>query len=224
MLFDRLGVPPDRIYVCPPGTPEWTALGRAPNVPTDGVILFLGTLEPRKNIGALLDAYEILLGRHRSLPRLLLAGRATADAQPWLERIGRAPLRDRVTHLGYVGDNEREAVYARARVLVLPSLDEGFGLPALEAMSAGIPVVAANRGALPEVVGNGGTLVDPEDVDALAAAIERLLADSDWADAQACAGLARARTFTWERTVTTLRQAYVDAIARRTGRSGAEPR
>ena len=106
-------------------------------------------------------------------------------------------------------------MYADARVLVLPSLDEGFGLTALEAMSAGVPVVASNRGSLPEVVANGGTLVDPADVEALAAALERIVSDEAAASAAGTAGLARARTFSWERSAATLRRAYADAIARR---------
>ena len=96
-MVDRLGVEPERIYVCPPGAPTWRTLGRAPNVPADGCILFVGTLEPRKNVGTLLDAYERLLGRRPSLPRLILAGRATAAAGDWLRRIERAPFAGRVT-------------------------------------------------------------------------------------------------------------------------------
>jgi glycosyltransferase involved in cell wall biosynthesis len=103
-------------------------------------------------------------------------------------------------------------------MLVLPSLDEGFGLTALEAMAAGVPVVAARRGSLPEVVGDAGTLIEPEDVEALTSAMECLIVDDAAARAHAAAGLARAATFTWDRTAQTLRQAYVDAIARRRAR------
>ena len=130
-------------------------------MPEDGYILFLGSLEPRKNIGALLDAYEALTRGTRHVPRLVLAGGASPDAGPWLARIARDPLNHHVVYKGYVADDEREALYAGARALVLPSLDEGFGLPVLEAMSAGVPVIASNRGSLPEVVGNAGVLLDP---------------------------------------------------------------
>ena len=219
LLVEQLGVAAERIYTCPPGAPRWEALGQRPNVPKDGVILFVGTLEPRKNIGALLDAYQLLIDRLKPAPRLVLAGRATPDAAGWLERIARAPLVGRVSHLGYVEDRDRERLYAGASVLVLPSLDEGFGLPALEAMSAGVPVVASNRGSLPEVVGSGGMLVEPADVDGLARAIERVVTDRDWAESQGRAGLQQARAFTWERSVETLRRAYVDAVARRRDRT-----
>jgi glycosyltransferase involved in cell wall biosynthesis len=120
-----------------------------------------------------------------------------------------------VRHLGYVAHDDREKLYAGARVLVLPSLDEGFGLPALEAMSAGVPVVASNRGSLPEVVGTGGVLIDPTSAEGLAMAVEALLSNEGVAAHWSAAGLARARDFTWPAAAATLRRAYTDAIARR---------
>jgi alpha-1,3-rhamnosyl/mannosyltransferase len=187
-------------------------------VAPDGYVLFVGTLEPRKNVGTLLDAYARLLRSSRRLPRLLLAGRVTPDAGDWLRRIGEPPLKGHVEHIGYVKHDDRERLYAGARALVLPSLDEGFGLPVLEAMSAGIPVIASNRGSLPEVVGTGGTVLPPDDVEAWAAAIERLATDAEWAESQAGAALERARAFTWSGTAARLRQAYLDAVTRRGAR------
>jgi glycosyltransferase involved in cell wall biosynthesis len=215
LVVDRLGVPPDHIYVCPAGAPAWHQLGREATVPAGAKVLFLGTLEPRKNIGTLLDAYEALLRRRADAPPLVLAGRATEDAAGWLQRITAPPLAGRVTHVGYVSQDERERLYAEARVLVLPSLDEGFGLTALEAMSAGVPVVVSNRGSLPEVVGGAGTFIEPNDVAGLADAIERLAVDDNAALAHARAGLERAREFTWTRAAATLRRAYLDAVGRR---------
>jgi alpha-1,3-rhamnosyl/mannosyltransferase len=193
----------------------WRRLGRQPRAPLDGSILFLGTLEPRKNLGVLLDAYERLADRMSGVPRLVLAGAATADAAPWLERMTRAPLQGHVVHFGYVPDHQREGIYAGARVLVLPSLDEGFGLPVLEAMAAGVPVIVANRGALPEVVGDAGIVVEPDDVEGLAAAIARIVLEPAWAADRGQASLDRARAFTWAESAATLRRAYSDAIARR---------
>src|SRR5262249_44205626 len=159
-----------------------------------GYVLFFGTLEPRKNLGALLDAYERLLVRRSTgpgsvarsepgsatgtaLPPLVVAGRPTAEAQPWLDRINRPPLDRIVRPSGYADPANRRALYEGARLLVQPSFEEGFGLPVLEAMTLGVPVVAANRGALPEVLGEAGPLVDPERPEQLAAAITRILED-----------------------------------------------
>ena len=214
-VVDELGVPGDRVYTCPFGAPTWRTLGREPNVPRDGYLLFVGTLEPRKNVGTLLDAYTQLLRARPGTPRLVLAGPATRDASAWLARLDAEPLKGHVEHIGYFADERREAIYAGARALVMPSLEEGFGIPALEAMSAGVPVIASNRGSLPEVIGDGGTLLDPTDTDGFAAAMERVVTDDAWAAAQARAGLNRARAFTWSSTAHILRQAYVDAVARR---------
>jgi glycosyltransferase involved in cell wall biosynthesis len=215
LVSSQFDVPADRIYVCPPGAPSWRRLGQQPRAPLDGAILFLGTLEPRKNLGLLLDAYETLAQKMSAVPRLVLAGAATPEAAPWLERIARPPLQGHVVHFGYVPDHQREGMYAGARVLVLPSHDEGFGLPVLEAMAAGIPVIVTNRGSLPEVVGDAGVIVEPDDVEGLARAIARVVLEPAWAADRGQASLDRARHFTWTTTAATLRQAYRDALARR---------
>ncbi len=172
-------MPLARITVCRPGGPAWTAR-KAAKPATDeagkgaaalvtgqpvtaggvslgtGYILFVGTLEPRKNVGGLLQSYTQLVQRWPDAPRLVLAGRAVALSAPWLEALTKEPLASKAVHLGYVADSEREALYKGASVLVLPSFNEGFGLPVLEAMTVGVPVIAANRGALPEVLGDAG--------------------------------------------------------------------
>jgi glycosyltransferase involved in cell wall biosynthesis len=214
-----LEVPADRISVCPPSAPAWAP--RAEGAPKDGYVLFFGTLEPRKNVGTLLDAYERLAARVTQVPPLVLAGRATAQSAPWLERISRPPLAGLVRHVGYVNPAERRALYEGARMLVQPSFEEGFGLPVLEAMTIGVPVVAADRGALPEVLGDAGTLVDAEDAEGFAQAIERLIDDPASALAATARGLARARSFTWEQTAATTLAAYEAAIAHRAAARGA---
>lgn len=210
------GIPQARMHVCLPGPPRWQRLGRAPNIPRDGYVLFIGTLEARKNVTALLDAYALLLDSGVRLPPLLLAGRSTAHSTSWLERLFRPPLVGRVHHLGYVTD--REGLYQGARLLVIPSRDEGFGIPALEAMSAGIPVVAADRGALPEVLGDAGLLIDPDDVPGFAAGLQRMLFDDGFAAACAARGLVRAQEFSWERSAAALHRAYEAAWANRRAR------
>jgi glycosyltransferase involved in cell wall biosynthesis len=212
----RLGVPAARIAVCPPGAPDWIPRSTAPR---NGYVLFFGTLEPRKNVGGLLDAYERIVaratGRHVRVPDLVLAGKATDASHVWLDRIREGPLAGHVRHLGYVDPPRRQALYEGARLLVQPSYEEGFGMPVLEAMSLGIPVVASNRGALPEVLGDAGPLVDPDDPDALALEIERIIEDDAVAASAAATGLARARTFSWERTAQGVYEAYLQAIEHR---------
>lgn len=217
LIVERLGVSEDRVYCCPPGAPAWATLGRSPHVPSDGYVLWLGTLEPRKNLGVILDAF-VQLARSGSPPRLVLAGGATPDAGAWLSRVSEEPLRNHVEYLGYVHDDRRETLFAGARALVLPSLDEGFGLTALEAMSAGVPVIASNRGSLPEVIGGGGLLLEPDDAAAWASAIDRVTSDDTWARELACAGLDRAKTFTWASSAARLAHAYRDAVRRRGSR------
>jgi glycosyltransferase involved in cell wall biosynthesis len=210
-VIRRLEVSPDRIAICPPGAPEWTPRAAAPN---DGYVLFVGTLEPRKNVGGLLDAYERLLGGsdRARVPTLVLAGKASDESRPWLDRIARPPLEGVVRHIGYVDPSRRRELYDGARLLVMPSFEEGFGIPVLEAMTLGVPVVAAARGSLPEVLGDAGPLVDPERPDDLAAAIQRLLTDDDLAAASTARGLVRARAFQWETTARLVYEAYRQAI------------
>ena len=205
-IVTLLGVSRDRIVVAYPGAPPWAPLAQPAK---DGYVLFLGTLEPRKNVGALLDAYEQLI----DVPPLVLAGKATDDARPWLERIERPPLRGRVRHIGYVDPDKRRDLYAGARLLVQPSFEEGFGMPVLEAMTLGVPVVAANRGALPEVVGDAGLLVDPERPADLADAMHRMLTDESLADASRVRGRDRARAFDWDQTAALVHDTYLHACA-----------
>jgi glycosyltransferase involved in cell wall biosynthesis len=209
---EHLGVARDRISVCSSGAPDWQPRAGAPS---DGYVLFFGTLEPRKNVGALLDAYERLAARRRDLPKLVLAGQATDEAKPWLDRLQRSPLRKHVEHRGYIESTNRRALYEGAALLVQPSFDEGFGLPVLEAMTLGIPVVASNAGALPEVLGDAGPLVDPRQPDEIAAAIERVIDDSAYAAEMRARGLRRAATYRWDRTAGMVQHAYERAIEHR---------
>ena len=219
-----LGIDAEKIAVVSAGAPAWTPRATTPPGHPSGYVLFVGTLEPRKNVGVLLDAYEELLTRslsHRSSkseggpPELVLVGKATDAARPWLERIARPPLAGHVRHLGYVDAADRRALYEGASVLVLPSLDEGFGLPVLEAMTIGVPVVASRRGSLPEVLGDAGQLVDAGNTQGFADAIERVLNDRDFAAACAARGVERARQFRWDRAAQQTHAMYQRAIEHR---------
>jgi glycosyltransferase involved in cell wall biosynthesis len=223
LVVSRLAVPSERVYACPFGAPIWQQLGRQPNSPADGYFLFMGTLVARKNLPTLLDAYARLLTTRAGNPRLVIAGASTPEAMPWLQRLEQPPLAGHVDHLGFVSEGERERLYAGALALLMPSLDEGFGVPALEAMAAGVPVIASNRGSLPEVIGDAGTLLDPADVDGFAAAMERIAADRAWAQDRGAAGIARAGSFTWRTTALRLREAYLDAVARRRTSTAGPP-
>ena len=205
----RLSVPRDRIVICSPGAPRWTP--RADPRPR-GPILFMGTLEPRKNVGVLLAAYAELLrndGNDR-IPDLWLAGGATAGADQWLRAIAQPPLAGRVKHLGYIEGGRRYDLYTQASMFVLPSHLEGFGIPALEAMTVGVPVIVSRRGALPEVTGGAAQVVEPDDVRGLAEAMARYLDDPQAAAAAAAQGLDRARRYSWDASAATLLARYRD--------------
>lgn len=170
-------------------------------------VVWAGTIEPRKNLPVLLDAFA----RVDTDARLVLAGPVG-----WNERSGEriAALGDRVRTVGFVEPADLRALYAGAELFCFPSLREGFGLPVLEAMAQRTAVVTSAGTATEEVVGDAGLVVDPRDVDALAMAIESLLTDATRRDALAEAGWERARReFGWERTALALRSAYAEAAA-----------
>ncbi len=200
-LIRHYHVPAERIRVVHHGveprfrpTADPAALARY-GLP-DRYLLYLGTLQPRKNLERLLAAYARL---PQDAPPLVLAG-----ARGWyFQRIAAAMaehgLAGRVLLSGYIADPDVPAVLSAATALLYPSLYEGFGLPALEAMACGTPVVAANTSSLPEVVGEAGLLVDPLRVEEIAAAVRRLLADDGLRADLARRGRDRAGLFTWER-------------------------
>ena len=162
-----------------------------------GYLLSLGTLEPGKNRSTLLKALRTLIdgGHARQLAIVGQRGWRDDATQSELDGLG---LRDRVRFTGYVAQADLPALYCAASVFVFPSLHEGFGLPALEALACGTPVVTSNRSALPEVVGEAALLVDPEDSDAIAAAIARVLDEPELAELLRQAGVEQAASFTWE--------------------------
>jgi glycosyltransferase involved in cell wall biosynthesis len=191
-LVEIYGIPEEKIVVIPNGVdPLFTAEGPRP---VGDYALVVGALQPRKNPEAAIEAVA-LLGNGDL--RLVFAGPdrgGRAGAERAAERTG---LEGRVDFRGYVPQEELAALYRGAACLVFPSRYEGFGLPALEAMASGTPVVATSAGALPEVTGDAAILVDGRDPTALAGGIERALADRD---RLVCAGLARARLYSWTET------------------------
>ena len=209
----RFGISADRITVCYPGKPAWP---RRPEPAEAGPILFLGTLEPRKNVARLIDAYAALLERRPEIPDLVIAGARTTSADEIVSRVNASGrMNSRVRFVGYVSDTERQRLLSAASLLVIPSLEEGFGIPALEGMTIGLPVIASNRGALPEVIGDAGILIDPEDVRSLAEAIERVLTDDQLRQSLSTKGVEQAGRFNWESSAEALYQGYRAAVARR---------
>ena len=207
LVETRLEVPADRVTVCYPGSPAWR-VREEPSVP--GPILHVGTIEPRKNVPALIDGYLALEPDCPDAPPLVFAGRLAIPA---------SSSGPNVHFLGYVSDDERLRLYREASMLVIASWDEGFGMPALEAMAIGLPVVAANRGSLPEVLGGAGLLIDPDDPLTIASAMRRLLDDPALRREQAAKGVKRASDFNWDNSADRLFRAFREAVARRAARS-----
>lgn len=160
----------------------------------DRYFLFLGTLQPRKNIARLVAAYSRWRAAHPADP----AGLVLAGAQGWLYDPAWVQDVEGVTLTGYVDDADRGALYAGALALVFPSLYEGFGFPAVEAMGCEIPVLASNTSSLPELVGEAGLLVDPLDESAIAGGMARLAEDASLRERLIVAGRTQAARFSWQ--------------------------
>ncbi len=193
-LRDLLAVDPGRIRVVPHGVrvpPPVPASARRRN------ILHVGAIQRRKNVVRLVEAFE------RAAPgwRLILAGSVGYGGEEILARIEASPRRADIDLAGYVSEARLAELYAGASIFAFPSLDEGFGIPVLEAMAWGVPVVTSRGSALREVAGDAALLVDPLDPTALDAALARLVEDPLLRDRLAESGRARAATFTWDAAV-----------------------
>lgn len=209
-LVRRFGVPADRITAVPHGVdaefrPRDAGEIRRALLPyrlePGRYSLFVGTIEPRKNIDRLLHAYEMLPGTLRGRFPLVLAG-----ARGWLsrrthERIERAAADGWLRYLAFVPQADLPMLYAGARLFAYPSLYEGFGLPVLEAMASGTPVVASRIAAIEEVTGGVARLVEPEDADALFVALRETLEDGHWPREAHCMGVDRSRRYSWRACV-----------------------
>jgi glycosyltransferase involved in cell wall biosynthesis len=178
-----------------------------------GFMLFVGTLEPRKNLPGLLSAYRILLDRGDTRAALLLVGGRGWLYEETFARVEELGLGTRVRFLHGVPDDDLPALYNGATLLTTPSFYEGFGFPALEAMACGTPVVVSDRGSLPEVVGEAGVKVDPDSPEAIADGLAAVLHDSHLRARLREAGLEQAAHFTWEETARKTLTVYREALA-----------
>ncbi|MEP6714405.1 MAG: glycosyltransferase family 1 protein [Terriglobia bacterium] len=190
----HLNIPRERIRVIHHGVIPRSL----PDLPRENMVLCVGVIQRRKNQAALVRAF-------RSMPpdwTLVLAGAATGyEAQATLDAIANSGCADRIRITGYLSNEELTGAYARARIFAFPSLDEGFGIPVIEAMAAGVPVITSNRSALPEVAGDAALLIDPDREDDIANALLRLAADAALRDRMAAAGRIHATGFTWANAV-----------------------
>lgn len=161
-------------------------------------ILYVGTLEPRKNIPTLLKAFSILRSRNLNY-KLVIAGEKGWKYKAIFDTISDLNLQNDVIFTGYVSDDDLPLLYNAADLFVYPSLYEGFGLPPLEAMACGTPVITSNTSSLPEVVGDAGILLDPVDIEGLANSIHNVLFDNELKQNIVRKGLERSKMFNWEK-------------------------
>jgi glycosyltransferase involved in cell wall biosynthesis len=199
-----LGVEPARLRVIHHGV----RVRSCPGMMREPVVVHIGAIQRRKNIARLVDAFNQM----PSGWRLVLAGAHGYGAGEILERIERSPRRASIELPGYVTDRELAGLYARASIFAFPSLDEGFGMPALDAMANGVPVLAGTRSALPEVCGDAALLVDPEDTAAIAEGLRRLATEDVLRDELCARGLARAQQFTWANAVAKTWEVYRELL------------
>ena len=203
---DLLHVPASRIRVIHHGIVPRPL----PDLPREKMILCIGAIQRRKNQAALVRAF-------RAMPsdwRLVLAGSQGYEAAETLREIGNS---DQIQVTGYIPDAELATLYARASIFAFPSLDEGFGMPILEAMAAGIPVLTSDRSSMPEVVrgaaGDAALLVDPTNDEQIEAKLKELVTNETLRQSLIEKGRARARNFTWEKAVEQTAAVYRELLA-----------
>ncbi len=220
-LTDLLDIPPETIDVTPlaydaavfrPLPQEAVAAFRKRLHLPDRYWLYLGTIEPRKNLTTLLEAYAQLPERAR-LP-LVLAGGKGWQFEDVFATINRHKLNDKVLLPGFIPADAVPFWYNSAELFIYPSVFEGFGLPVLEAMACGTPVITSNVSSLPEVAGDAGLCLPPHEVDTWRDALQRAFHDAAWRDRARTAGLQAARAFTWARTAQLTVDSYRRAVQR----------
>ena len=217
-LHEILGVPADRIDVIPlgvgeefqPASEEAQAGARGWYKLPDAFFLYVGTIEPRKNLVRVIEAWSRIAA---SCPYdLVIAGREGWKVKPMRDATVVSPHAQRIHFPGFIAHEDLPAVLSAARAFVWPSLYEGFGLPPLEAMACGVPVVTSNTSSLPEVVGDAALRVDPNDVEAIAEAMLLIATHDGVREGIVKKGSARAATFTWESTARRTLDAYRAAL------------
>ena len=221
-VIAKFGVAPEHIHIAPlAGGAEFHPRSSeeiAPVLATYGLnhggyVLYTGTIEPRKNLVTLLDAYAHLPAAARETMPLVMAGHRGWQNEAIMDRIERGTREGWVKYLGFVPEEHLPLLFSGARLFVFPSLYEGFGLPVLEALASGVPVVTSTSSTLPEVGGDAALFVDPQDGEGLTAAIAQGLYDEDWRQGAIARGHAHAGRFSWDRCASETISAYRAATA-----------
>jgi glycosyltransferase involved in cell wall biosynthesis len=199
---ELLGVEPERLRVVHHGIQPLRVYPRTP----EKIVLHVGAIQQRKNIARLVRAFAAVPDDWR----LVLAGSAGYGAEEILGEIADSAYRERITVTGYVSNEDMARYYSRASVFAFPSLDEGFGMPVLEAMRAGVAVIASNRSAVPEVCGDAAVLIDPLKVEDLAEALGELTRDAEMRANWEGLGKKRANEFSWQRAARETWEIYTE--------------
>lgn len=222
-VIAEFGVPADRITTTllgvskqfrPRNALQCEAVLRRRGLTYGGFVLAVGTLEPRKNLLQVIRAYVGLPSRIALRYPLVIVGGTGWKSEGTAAELNALLANGRARQLGYLPEGELPIIYSAARMFVFPSLYEGFGLPAAEAMASGVPVIASDRASLPEVVGDAGVTVAPSDVDGMRNAILKLAEDDRERGLRAARGLAQAQNFSWARCARQTANAYRRVLGR----------
>lgn len=217
-IAEYLKVRPDKIEIVPPGVEfqvynkefsktELEKIKEKYNLPEE-YVLYLGTLEPRKNIESIIDAFGLYKQKRKNNLKLVIAGNKGWMYDSIFKRVKDLNIENEVIFTGYVDEEDKPCIYKMSRIFLFPSLYEGFGMPVLEAMASGVPVITSNTSSLPEVCGDAAVLVEPKDISSICDGIIRLQEDYDFRQQLVEQGFMQCKKFTWERSVEKLIKVY----------------
>jgi glycosyltransferase involved in cell wall biosynthesis len=216
-LLETFRLPPEKIHVVWP--PVSVMFRREPDADLDRriqekyglelpFVLFVGTMEPRKNVVSVIRAFELVHQAYKNALQLVLVGKRGWMYREIFETIRRSAVANRIRYLEYLPDNELASVYRLAHLFVYVSFYEGFGFPVLEAMACGTPVITSDCSSLREIAGDAAVLIDPQNVEALAAAMTAAMADTAKREQLVNAGLAKAKEYSGQRSAGTMLKLY----------------
>jgi glycosyltransferase involved in cell wall biosynthesis len=217
-IIEYLQVAPEKVWVTPLASRYYPDYLSSENIQTlqkqvdynfsKPYLLFVSTIEPRKNIITIITAFNFLKNKYKLEHKLVLIGKKGWNYEPIFAAIDNSPWKNQIHHLDYLSNELVALFYSKADVFVYPSHYEGFGLPVLEAMTLGAPVVTANTSSIPEVTGDAAILIDPNDPMQLAEAVLKIISDAQLRQELINKGKKRAKLFSWERTAKETLKAY----------------